>query len=89
MLKLSEEIRKKESLEEEENVEREITRRRREIDDNNADAASRARNAQQIIEGATKASLVLIPFSPLLGCFDHTHQHTVQRSYLFCGLNPV
>jgi hypothetical protein len=89
MLKLSEEIRKKESLEEEENVEREITRRRREIDDNNADAASRARNAQQIIEGATKASLVLIPVSPLLVGFDHTHQHTIHRSYLFLGINPV
>ncbi len=76
MLRLSEEIRKKESLEEEENVEREITRRRREIDDYNADAASRARNAQQIIEGATKASLVLTPVSPLLVGFDHTHQHT-------------
>jgi hypothetical protein len=86
-LRLSEEIRKKESLEEEENVEREITRRRREIDDKNANAASRARNAQQIIEGATKASLVLIIVSPLLGGFDRTHQHTIHRSYLFLDLN--
>ena len=87
-LRLSEEIRKKESLEEEEYAEREITRRRREIDDKHAHAASRARNSQLILEYTTKASLVLIPVSPLLGGFNHTHKHTSQRSYLFVGLNP-